>query len=298
MTQPNAVTVDLDLFGGLPETNPLTGETITNPTGISRQGNVVSVTPDMGLPVGKPTAPPVAGDRPAWLPEKFKSPEALAEAYRALETRLGAGGLPAATPAAAPAAAPVAATAAPAAPGAPAAAATPAAAPDAATGVWEAALAEAASGSLKPETVESLTKAGVPKAVVEGVLSQATFAKQAAEHAIYNEFGGPAGYKAFAEQAAGVLSPADKAVVNSMLASGNFQQMIAGVQLARLKVAQASTGGMLPVQAGAFTAPEAFRSQAELQRAIEDPRYGQDDAYMEEFNRKAEGWLRLSTRRR
>lgn len=41
-------------------------------------------------PLVKPEDAPAA-DRPAWLPEKFKSPEAMAEAYAALEKRLGGG---------------------------------------------------------------------------------------------------------------------------------------------------------------------------------------------------------------
>lgn len=32
---------------------------------------------------------PTPGDRPEWLPEKFKTPEALAESYKALEKKLG-----------------------------------------------------------------------------------------------------------------------------------------------------------------------------------------------------------------
>ena len=38
-----------------------------------------------------------SGDRPEWLPEKFKSPEDLANAYNNLESKLGSGEAPSET---------------------------------------------------------------------------------------------------------------------------------------------------------------------------------------------------------
>ena len=68
--------------------------------------------------------------------------------------------------------------------------------------------------------------------------------------------------------------------------------------LARLKIAQATTGGLTnPTVGSAAPAFEAFQSVAEMNKAIEDKRYGNDPAYMAEFDRKAAGLMRLARRR-
>ena len=114
-----AQTVDVDLYDTVPASLP-TG--VPDPLGIERKGNVVSVTPDMGLAVpAQPAAP--AAPRPAWLPEKFKSPEDMARSYAELEARLG--GKPAPAAAAAPTTPATASGSPAAAPGTTAAPATP-----------------------------------------------------------------------------------------------------------------------------------------------------------------------------
>src|SRR5690348_3006018 len=66
----------------------------------------VEVTPDVPAAPAAPVsldlpAPAGTPERPAWLDPRFKSPEAMAEAYKALESKLGATPAPAA-PAKAP----------------------------------------------------------------------------------------------------------------------------------------------------------------------------------------------------
>lgn len=50
--------------------------------------NPVTASPPAPPPAAPPVAPPVA-DRPAWLPEKFKTPEDFAKSYGELEKKLG-----------------------------------------------------------------------------------------------------------------------------------------------------------------------------------------------------------------
>lgn len=45
--------------------------------------------PEVETPEVEPETPPAAAERPEWLPDKFGSPEALAESYTHLESRLG-----------------------------------------------------------------------------------------------------------------------------------------------------------------------------------------------------------------
>ncbi len=119
--------------------------------------------------VGAPAAPAAAPatERPAWLPEKFKSAEDMVASYKALEAKLGTTPAPAA---AAPAVAtPVKAGAALEVPAPEAAAAAVANAGldmGALQSEWQ-----TNGGDLKPETYASLEKAGIPKAMVEGYVA-------------------------------------------------------------------------------------------------------------------------------
>ena len=62
----------------------------------SKDGGTDRVTVNSDAPPGNQGEAPKKDDRPAWLPEKFKTPEDLAKSYKELEAKLG--GKPAETP--------------------------------------------------------------------------------------------------------------------------------------------------------------------------------------------------------
>lgn len=237
-------------------------------------------------PVVAPPAPAPAA-RPAWLPAKFASVEAMAASYAALEARLGSGAPAAPT---APGVAPAdAAGILGVPPGAPAPVQVPQT-PD----VWaEAEKAMAAPGGLTDEVRARIVAAGVPASVLAGVEKAQAFAMQAGQHTIQQMFGGPAGYAEMAKQAAAVLTPAEKAAVNTQLNSGDFQTMLLGAQWLQSRLAAQSTAGFVS-PTGAIQGRSAHTpfTEIEMDAAVRDKRYGVDPLYMQQYNARYEATQR------
>lgn len=68
------------------EQTPVVEEPTNTPEG--GLDNLLSGSEQVNTPEGEEQTP-VDGERPEWLPEKFKSPEAMAEAYKNLESKFG-----------------------------------------------------------------------------------------------------------------------------------------------------------------------------------------------------------------
>lgn len=285
---------EFDLFAGVGQPDPTLArvqapEGVVNTEEVQVVGNASGASATLITP-GTQAAPAPDPNRPAWLPEKFKSVEDMAAAYKALETKLGTG-----TPAAAPAATEKPAGTAPA-----PEAAKPAEAPQkpAEPSLWDKAQAEAAKGAVSPETLAGLEKLGVPKSVVESVAATAAFAAKAAEHAVYAKFGGESAYKAVLQTAATALTPGEKTAINAMFASGDFDKIMAGADLLALKVAGGGTGRMLPAEGASMgITDDGYKSAAEMNNAQMDPRYGQDEFFTKEFERKSVLWFNREQRK-
>jgi len=239
-----------------------------------------------------------AGTLPSGVPEKFKSMEDFVRSYHELEARLGsakAPAAPAAPPAynggalfpaapapAAPAAPPLpAAGAAPAQPaGTPPAPATPApgaAGADLGKLMGEAAEAYAANGNLG-DFEAKLTTAGVPKAVLDGIVATRRTADAAVAELARMYAGGPEAFDALRTAAGTVLNEGEIKVVNGAFLSGDPAKVKQAVQFMQAKTATAAVvpgANVTPVTnpSGGYTHFD------QMNRDLADKRYLTDEDF-------------------
>jgi hypothetical protein len=229
-------------------------------------------------------AAPTKVERPTWLPEKFKDPEQLAQAYSELEKRLG-GQQPAADPAK---------TTEPAKP----AEATQQTPPAHDQGVadllkangfdYDALMGEfAKDGKLTDKSYNELTgKFG--KAVVDNYFEGQRALADAYSTKIYTMAGGQETYGKVVGWAAANLGKEEIAAYNEAVNSGDAnkaQLAVAGIK-AKFDAANGSEPALLTGTAGAKSDGDAFRSQAEVTAAMRDPRYQKDAAYRKDVAEK------------
>lgn len=211
-----------------------------------------------------PTAPAApTPERPAWLPEKFKDPAALAAAYTELEKKLGT------PPATEPANTETKVE--------PVKTETPAPV-IADLSKYESEFAE--SGKLSDESYAALAKAGHSKAVVDNYIAGQQARATAAANEVFEAVGGKDNYTQMVTWAATALAPADRDAYNAAMATGD----VAKVKLAVAGLQQAYTAahGTEPRLVGgtrgsAGVAP--YDSVAQLKAAMSDPKYATDPAY-------------------
>lgn len=173
------------------------------------------------------TPQPPAGEpqRPTWLPEKFKSPEQLAQAYSELETKLG-------QPAPAPAPAP--------APGTPVPLPTISAEEDP-LAVFEEEFRS--TGSLSEKSYADLAKKGYPKRVVDNYIEGTKARAQQEAATLYGMVGGQEVFQTMATWAAANLQESEIELMNAGFTKGGAQAQIA---LRALQQAYQSHNGMTP----------------------------------------------------
>jgi hypothetical protein len=225
--------------------------------------------PNSGLPAEE-------AERPAWLPEKFKTPEDLASAYAELSKKLGQGG------AETPPATPPAET-----PGEPAQEAREAV--EKAGLDFDAYVSEfAEKGALSAETYAALEKAGIPKAVVDGYVEGQVARAEKMTAEVQGVIGTAEEYQRTIQWAATNLSPAEVEAFNKAMDSGDLGQM--KLAASGLKSRFETANGREPATniQGGVTGPAVapFGSRAEVTRAMNDPRYRTDEAYRAEVYRR------------
>lgn len=213
-------------------------------------------------------ATPAAAERPAWLPEKFATPEDMAKSYKELETKLGAQ------------------------PAKPPAIVTP---PDAAAAVQKAGLDMAAlntefaeKGDLTPETRAKLKEAGYDDAIVNGYIEgQKALAVKYAS-AADEAAGGAEQLKAMMTWAHANFTAQEAKVFNEASASGDVDKLTFAVSGLKARY-QAAEGSKPSLIAGgnAATGTDVFGSLRELSNAQKDPRYTKDPAYRAQVEAKA-----------
>lgn len=233
------------------------------------------------VPAGTPT--PETPQRPAWLPEKFESGEALAKSYAELEKAFHAkGGTKPAEPPATPPATPPAPVA-----GIPTitpeAPKEPAAAP---AGIDMAAIGAefTTNGGLSPETYEALAAKGMDKATVDTFIAgqQAIATRLRAD--IASVAGGEEQLNAVLAWANQNLSPEAVAAYNAAAATkdvGLVKLALTGI-VSQFNAANPKEPTF--VKGGSNAPPTAdgalpWSSNAEMIAAINDPRYAKDPAY-------------------
>jgi hypothetical protein len=218
--------------------------------------------------IAPPAEPAKKGDRPAWLPEKFKSPEDLAKAYGELESKLGT--KPEAKPEAKPAITPAEA---------------------AAKGVDLKALAEEyrTKGALTDATLADLKAKGIDKADVDTYIAGKEAKNQADAAALAEVAGGKDKLTNVLQWAQTNIDPADAKVYNDLIDAGNVQAAklsLMGI-VARYNAAVGSDPALVTANgAPGVTGIEPFTSQAQVVEAMQNPKYSRDPAYRAQVERR------------
>lgn len=256
-------------------------------------------TVEAGLPPQEPNAQPSdavpqdqgtetdGGERPQWLPEKFKSAEDLAKAYSELEKKLSSPKAEAQKEAPKPEAKegeegkspeldePVKEDEAP---------------KDESSKVdltpfhneW------AEKGELSEDSFTKLESMGFPKELVQQYITgfQATQAQEA--QTIYAETGGQEGYKAMTEWAAQTMSAQEIAAYDSLVTGGdiNAAKIAAKGLYAQYVAANGQPPKLLSGTPSRRDANSPFRSAAEVVTAMSDPRYKSDAAFRKDVEER------------
>jgi hypothetical protein len=219
-------------------------------------------------------APAPTNDRPAWLPENFKTPEDLAKSYQNLQaeyTKLKQG--------------------------APADASKPADAPaevkpndltidqKAAEAVSNAGLdfdkladEFMAEGKLKDESYQALEKQGIPKTVVDEFIRLKQGEAQTIKGEVLSIAGGEESFQQMVQWAA--TNYADAAAYNQMITSGDPAQM--RMAMMALKSAYVAANGQDPnlvMANNGVTGGDAYESDDEMVADMQKPEYRTDPAF-------------------
>jgi hypothetical protein len=222
-----------------------------------------TITQTVTTPQTGPTAPPAADpNRPAYLPEKFKTAEDLAKAYVELEKKLGTTATPpaddkAVTPPATP----------------------PANQPPAADlSKFEKELGE--SGKLSDASYAELEKLGYPKATVDAhIAGQQAIASQLAQQ-VFTVVGGQDKLQQMMQWAQGTFSPAEQNAFNEAMQSGDVTK--AKQAATALQARYTAAYGKAPTLFGgkaAAAGPAPFQNWAQVSEAMGNPKYASDPAY-------------------
>ena len=222
------------------------------------------------------------GDRPEWLPEKFKSAEDMAKAYAELEKKIGQKAPEAtqdqkadentdqedgdATPeeqaneAAEKAGLDL---------------------DELSTKYWE-------NGQLDDSDYESLEKAGYPKHIVEQFIKGQEAQAALIEQQVFSSVGGQEEYNAMLGWASDELSPGEVKAFNKAVNSGDIDEINAAVK--GLKARYDASVGYEPTRQiksdGKSASDTMYRSVAELQKDMGDPRYKNDPAFRKDVEAK------------
>ena len=225
-----------------------------------------------------PDAP--SEERPEWLPEKFKSAEDMAKAYSELEKKLGqkapepdqkadeessqedgdATAEEQATEAADKAGLDL---------------------NELSNKYWE-------NGELDDSDYTALEKAGYPKDIVDQFIKGQEAQAALIEQQVFNSVGGQEEYNAMLSWAGEELSPGEVKAFNKAVNSGDMDEINAAVK--GLKARYDASVGFEPTRQirsdGKSASETAYRSVAELQRDMGDPRYKTDPAFRKDVETK------------
>lgn len=213
-------------------------------------------------------APEDTQELPDYIPEKFRNAEdpykAMAEAYAELERKASA---PKDTPTDNPAE-------------------TAQEAVEAAGLDWDALTGEyQEAGELSEATFEALSKAGIPRALVEGYIAGQEALANQLRTSVFEAVGGEDTYTEMVTWAGQNLTAAEITAFNDAADSGDLGRLMFAVR--GLKAAYAEANGSEPrLTLGNVSAPSAdvFRSPAEVTAAMRDPRYKTDIAYQKDVH--------------
>lgn len=216
-------------------------------------GDVGVNVPAEPLPETPATPPPEnTTGKPSWLPDKFKSPEELAKAYKELEKRVGTK------------------------------------IPETPTPLSEVSLEPfykefQDTGTVSEESIQKITALGYPESFVRSYIQGQQSLMESQNASIMSRVGGREAYTQMTEWASENLSSEEIDSFNDTIASGNTHTINLAIDGLKSRW-HSSTGipGKTPLVRGDATTSSssgAFRSIAEIVAAMKDPRYDKDPAY-------------------
>ena len=255
-------------------------------------GETTTVSIDTSKDVAQPTLEEEAAkydnldastdDRPEWLPEKFKSAEDLAKAYSELEKKFGSRTKEEPVADATNKADEVADKA------------------DTDADTAEDQAREATenfdelsesyweNGSLSDTQYEKLEKAGIPKALVDSYIAGQQALLEATRSQVFNSVGGENNYNSMTEWASETLSKDEIRTYNAAVNGGDMTAAMMAVK--GLKARYDAEVGFEPARAvkgaTATAGSTVYRSVAELQEDMKNPRYQNDPAFRKDVERK------------
>ena len=212
--------------------------------------------------------------RPEWLPDKFKSPEEMAKAYSALETKLGQGSETEASQ-------------------------------EEQTEALEEAVTQNASevselldsrgldfdvfqqeyletGGLSDDAYQALEESGLPRSMVDTWIDgQNALAGQLTSD-IYNMAGGEETYTGMMQWASNNLPESEIDAYNATLDRMNSDEIRLAVQGLNARYRSEAEPNLVQGTTGAVSGGK-FNSNAELTEAMRDPRYAKDPAYRQQI---------------
>lgn len=227
----------------------------------------------MALKAEQAMNPPA--DRPEWLPEKFKSPEEMANAYSELEKKQSQPVTPPAEPK-------------------PPVVEPPNTEGDAKDAVEKAGLDFNAlkqdystNQGLSDESYKSLEDAGIPKEIVDAYIEGQKALGAAIETSAYTAVGGKEEYQKMTEWAATNMGESEVAAFNKATNGTQDELLLAVSGLRdRYRSANGNSPSLLSGGAGSGQSSPGFSSAAEMTAAMKDPRYQKDPAYRKSVEAK------------
>lgn len=240
------------------------------------------------IPPTGPDAPAEAPatERPEWLPENFKSPEDLAASYKNLQaeyTKLKQGVAPAAEDKPAEEA-----------PKADGDLTIDKAATDAVTGagldVDRLSDEYYTEGKLSDASYEALSKAGLPRDVVDDFIRLKQGEALSIRNEVINIAGGEEGFSQMVQWAS--TNYADVETYNKMISSGDASQM--RVAMTSLKTAYVAANGSEPklvMGNGAGSSAPTYRNDLEMVADMQKPEYRTDPAFRASVEEKVARYI-------
>ena len=145
-----------------------------------------------------------------------------------------------------------------------------------------------ANGDLSESSYKELEKAGIAKKHVEAYLRGNEALMQQTITEITDMAGGMEGYRSVIQWAADNLPEEEIAAYNEAMNSGNkplIKMAVSGL-VSRYRASEGSEPELVKGRAPAARSGASFASKEEMIAAMSDPRYGKDNAYTREVERK------------
>lgn len=137
------------------------------------------------------------------------------------------------------------------------------------------------TGKLDESSYTKLESKGIPRHLVDGFIRGQEAIIAQTKSAVFNEVGGEESYDSMITWASENLNPAEVAAYDAAVNSGDMNQITLAVK--GLKARYDASEGVEPkVNIGGTTskANDTFKSWAQVQKAMNDPRYSNDPAYI------------------